>query len=158
MSFMKENTTQTVVRKRRQSTVLVVEDNVDQWTVIRWALEQRFPEVEPIWVSTVTQAMLYLESCDKDLSQLPRLIFLDLYLPTRDAGWQLLQIVKTHYLYREIPVITISASADREDILESYMLRSNSYMVKPGSLDKWAECISAFRHYWWDAVTLPKLT
>lgn len=154
---MKEHTTQTVVRKRRQSTVLVVEDNEDQWTVIRWALEQRFPEVEPVWAATVTQAMHYLESCDNDLANLPRLIFLDLYLPTREAGWHLLQVVKTHYLYREIPVITLSASADREDILESYMLRSNSYMVKPNSLDKWAECISAFRHYWWDAVTLPKL-
>jgi CheY-like chemotaxis protein len=154
---MKELTTQPSARKRRRATILVVEDNADQWSVIKWALDERFPEVEPIWASTATKAMLYLESCDNDLAKLPRLIFLDLYLPTREAGWQLLQVVKTHYLYREIPVITLSASADREDVLESYMLRSNSYMVKPGSLDKWAECMSAFRHYWWDAVTLPKL-
>lgn len=143
--------------KRRRSTLLVVEDNADQWYVIRMALEQRFPEVDPVWVIDATQAILYLESCENDPIRLPRLVLLDLYLPTRDIGWQLLQIIKTHYLYREIPVVVLSASADQEDIVESYMLRSNSYIVKPGSVDKWHECISAFRHYWWDAVTLPKL-
>jgi len=154
---MEKLATQPLARKRRQATLLVVEDNADQWSVIKWALKERFPEVEPIWVATAAQAMLYLESCDNELAKLLRLIFLDLYLPTREAGWQLLQVVKPHYLYLEIPVITLSASTDREDVLESYMLRSNSYMVKPSSLDKWEECISAFRHYWWDAVTLPKL-
>lgn len=144
-------------KKRRQATILVVEDNADQWFVIRWALERQFSEVNPIWVANTTDALLYLESCGDNMHKLPRLVLLDLYLPTREAGWQLLQLIKTHYLYREIPVITLSASVDQEDITESYMLRSNSYIIKPDSLTKWTECMSAFRHYWWDAVTLPKV-
>ncbi|QJD78168.1 response regulator [Spirosoma rhododendri] len=143
-------------KKRRRSTILVVEDNADQWLVIKWALERQFSEVNPVWVANADDALLYLDSCEDNIQKLPRLVLLDLYLPTRETGWHLLQLIKTHYLYREIPVITLSASMDQEDITESYMLRSNSYIIKPGSLDKWAECISAFRHYWWDAVTLPK--
>jgi CheY-like chemotaxis protein len=149
--------TQVLAKKRRRSTILVVEDNADQWFIIKWALERQFSEVDPIWAANATDALLYLESCNNNIHELPRLVLLDLYLPTRETGWHLLQHIKTHYIYREIPVITLSASMDQEDITESYMLRSNSYIIKPSSLDKWTECMSAFRHYWWDAVTLPKL-
>jgi CheY-like chemotaxis protein len=143
-------------RKSPKATILVVEDNTDQWFLIRWALEQRFPEVEAIWVSDATQAVSYLEACLQQSSELPKLVFLDLYLPQRQHGWNLLQIIKTHHIYREIPVVVLSQSADSEDISESYALRSNSYIIKPTGYDKWLECMASFRHYWWDAVTLPK--
>ena len=81
---------------------------------------------------------------------------MDLYLPDRHQGYALLQMIKVHYLYREIPVITLSQSADPEDISDAYVLRSNSYIVKPGGYQTWLDCISTLRHYWWNAVTLPK--
>ena len=145
----------TTSRKSRKATILVIEDNADQWFIIRWALQQQFPEVEAIWVREATEALTHLESCEKKNS-LPRLILLDLYLPNRQQGWSLLESIKTHYLYREIPVIMLSQSNDKEDIEESYSLRINSYIVKPNHYQKWLDCIGSFRHYWWDAVTLPK--
>lgn len=143
-------------RRAPQATILVIEDNADQWFLIRWALQQRFSEVEAIWVSDATQAVTYLETCLQNFQELPRLVLLDLYLPNRQHGWSLLEILKTHHIYREIPVIMLSQSSDAEDISESYALRGNSYIVKPSGYEKWLECISSFRQYWWDAVTLPK--
>lgn len=143
-------------RKAPKATILVVEDNADQWFLIRWALQQRFPEVEAVWMSDTTQTVIYLETCIQNCQELPRLVLLDLYLPDRQQGWNLLEILKTHYIYREMPVIMLSQSADAEDISESYALRGNSYIVKPSGYEKWLECISSFRQYWWDAVTLPK--
>lgn len=143
-------------RKPAKATILVVEDNADQWFLIQWALEQRFPEVEAIWMTEASQVMAYLETCTQNVRDLPRMVLLDLYLPQRQHGWNLLQIIKTHDLYREIPVIMLSQSADAEDISESYALRSNSYIVKPGGQETWLDCISSFRQYWWDSVTLPK--
>ncbi|SFC88740.1 response regulator [Spirosoma endophyticum] len=144
--------------KHRNTTILVVEDNADQWFIIRWALQQRFPEVDAIWMSDAHQTMHYLDACTQDMRELPRLILLDLYLPQREIGWSLLQFIKTHHLYRELPVIVLSQSADIEDIKESYFYRGNSYIVKPSGYEKWLECFTYFRHYWWDAVTLPKFT
>jgi CheY-like chemotaxis protein len=141
--------------KPHKAPILVIEDNADQWFIIRWALQQQFPEVEAVWVRDATEAQIYLESCEKKYS-LPKLILLDLYLPNRQQGWSVLGAIKTHHLYREIPVIMLSQSNDKEDIAESYSLRVNSYIVKPNHYQKWLDCIGSFRHYWWDAVTLPK--
>lgn len=143
-------------KPQHKATILVVEDNADQWFIIRWALLESFPEVEAIWMQDDTQTIAYLENCQQSDYPLPKLVLLDLYLPQRQHGWNLLQVLKTHHLYREIPVIVLSQSADSDDIRESYMFRSNSYIVKPGGYQKWLECITSFRHYWWNAVTLPK--
>jgi CheY-like chemotaxis protein len=145
-------------RKAQKTTILVVEDNADQWYIIQWALQQRFPEVEPIWFTNSAQTLMYLDSCSIDEASLPKLILLDLYLPNRQNGWRLLECIKTHYLYREIPTVMLSRSADSEDIRESYMLRTNSYIVKPDGYEKWLDCFTAFRHYWWDAATLPTIS
>jgi CheY-like chemotaxis protein len=121
-----------------KTSILVIEDNPDQWFIIRWALLQRFPEVEAVWMPDATQAILYL--------------------PHRTTGWNLLQIIKTHHLYREIPVVVLSYSSNPADIKDSYLFRSNSYIVKPGTYKEWLNCFDGFRHYWWSAVTLPEPT
>ena len=145
------------IYKSRKPTILVIEDNADQWFIIRWALLERFPEVEGIWVQDVTQTIMHLEEAyAKDARELPKLILLDLYLPERQYGYNLLQIIKTHHLFRDIPVVMLSQSTDANDISESYNLRTNSYIVKPNGYEKWLDCIASFRHYWWNAVTLPK--
>ncbi|GAB4033756.1 response regulator [Spirosoma gilvum] len=144
--------------KKPKATVLIIEDNADEWFIMRWAIQQRFPEVEAIWIQEASQAMMFLEACLQDINHLPKLILLDLYLPRREYGFNLLQFIKSHYLYREIPVIMLSQSQDTDDISESYSLRSNSYIVKPRGYENWLSCIASFRHYWWDAVTLPKFT
>ena len=142
-------------RTGRKATLLIVEDNADQWFMIRWALLQQFPEIEAIWAQNDAQAIQHLDSHVIDSCDLPKLVLLDLYLPTREQGWGLLQAIKTHHIYREIPVVMLSQSGDPIDISESYNLRSNSYILKPVGYDKWLDCIASFRHYWWDAVTLP---
>lgn len=146
----------TISSVRRKATILIVEDNADQWFLIQWALRQRFPEVEAVWMIEAAGVMPYLEDCTAKRRELPRLILLDLYLPHRQNGWNLLQILKTHHLYQEMPVIVLSQSSDADDISESYALRGNSYIVKPIGYDNWLECIASFRKYWWDSVMLPK--
>lgn len=142
-------------RNTRKATILVIDDNADQWFIIRWALQQQFPEVEAVWMQEASEALVYLESCEKTRS-FPKLILLDLYLPNRQEGWGLLETIKSNGQYRDIPVIMLSQSNDKEDIEESYSLRTNSYIVKPNHYQKWLDCMGSFRHYWWDSVTLPK--
>lgn len=112
--------------------------------MIRRAFLERFPEVERIRLQEAAQAVMYMDNC-KEPQDLPRLILLDLYLPHRIQGWNLLSTLKAHHLYREVPVVVLSQSTDAGDISESYALRVNSYIVKPINYEKWLDCISSLR-------------
>lgn len=142
-------------RKANRIPILIVEDNADQWLIIRAALSQCFPEVEPIWVNNPAQTLKYLETSSADENKLPRLILLDLYLPRREDSWGLLESIKTHSLYRQVPVVVLSHSQDHKDIAKSYTYSIASYIVKPFTFHQWLTCFYTFRRYWWESVTLP---
>lgn len=137
-----------------KASVLIIEDNPDQWFIIRWALLRCFPEIEPHWVASDLEALRYLEHCIQELKPLPSVILLDLYLPNRQTGWNLLQILKQHDLYQHIPVLMLSHSNDPKDMATSYRYRSHSYIVKPTTYDQWLSCMTEFRQYWWQEAAL----
>lgn len=145
-------------RKTRQIPILIVEDNADQWLIIRSVLSQCFPEVEPIWMNNAAQTVTYLEAHAADAVKLPRLIVLDLYLPRREDGFFLLEFLKTCQFYRKPPVVILSASRDDDDITSVYSFNVASYIVKPGTYHEWLNCFYTFRRYWWEIVTLPLRT
>ncbi|GAB3687407.1 response regulator [Spirosoma flavus] len=143
-----------LTKQVQQNKLLVIEDNADEWFMIEWTLQKVFPEVDPIWRKNAVQALDYLEDCLECSGPLPKLILLDLYLPKLEAGLNVLQILKTHYVYQEIPVVMLSISDDQADIMQSYGLHSNSFIVKPNGFNQWVQCLASLRHYWQDAVTL----
>lgn len=148
-------------QKRRKVTlfpIMIIEDNADQWLIMRAALMQCFPEVELIWINNVFQAKIYLESHSTNETKLPRLILSDLYLPCREDGWALLDFVRTHTFERKPPVVIISASPEEDDITKVYSLGGASYIVKPRTYHEWVTSLYAFRRYWWELVRLPLST
>ncbi|MBD2752276.1 response regulator [Spirosoma validum] len=145
-------------RKQRQIPILIVEDNADQWLIIRAALTQCFPEVEPIWANTVSQAILYLETNTQETSKFPRLILCDLYLPRKEDGWALVEFLETNKFSRKPTVIILSSSQEADDIEKAYSLGVASYIVKPGTYHQWLNCFYTFRRYWWEVATLPFLS
>ena len=130
-----------------KQTVLSIEDNADEWFIIRWALLQQFPEAELVWLSDSTQVIPYLETCLQTEKDLPRLILLDLYLPTSTAGLNVLQALKAHALYHRIPTVILSQSNCHEDITESFNHSANSYIVKPTKYQEWTEELGRLRTY-----------
>jgi CheY-like chemotaxis protein len=146
------------VQKRRKANrlpILVVEDNADQWLIIRSALAQCFPEAEPIWTNSAALTLKNLENCLPDIDKLPRLILMDLHLPRRDDGLSLLESIKEHPIYRQVPVVVLSSSQDRDDLAKAYMFSIASYIVKPITYHQWLTCFYTFRRYWWEVVALP---
>ena len=149
--------TSSIARRRKADRIpiLIIEDNADHWLIIRSALSQCFPEVEPVWMNNSVQTLKYLESCLPDESKLPRLILMDLRLPRPEDGWALLEAIKTSDFYRQVPVVMLSSSQDRQDIEKAYSLSVASYIVKPGTYHQWLNCFYSFRRYWWETVILP---
>ena len=129
-------------------TILVIEDNTDDYFMIRWGVLQRFPDVELVCVSDATQVIPYMESRFKRETDLPRLILLDLYLPSAKVGLSVLQSLKSHQVYQQIPAIILSRSADPEDMGDVFKYSGNSYIVKPAKPKEWLEAFNLLQVYW----------
>jgi two-component system response regulator len=77
----------------------------------------------------------------------PRLILLDLKLPKVD-GLEVLRQIKADENTRMIPVVVMTSSNQERDMVESYRLGVNSYIVKPVDFDKFLDCVQQLGIYW----------
>lgn len=77
----------------------------------------------------------------------PRLVLLDLHLPTMD-GHAVLRSIKSNPATAHIPVVMITTSSDEKDIATSYQLGANSYLVKPIDPIEFAKTITDACLYW----------
>ena len=77
----------------------------------------------------------------------PKLILLDLKLPKVD-GLDVLRKIKSDERTKSIPVVILTSSKEERDVVESYKLGVNSYMVKPVDFDQFIECVSEIGFYW----------
>ena len=135
--------------------ILMVEDNPGDVELTREALTE----------ARVRNNLIVAEDGEEGLSilrregpyeggQTPDFVLLDLNLPTID-GREVLAEIKCDPELRRIPVIILSSSQDEEDILQTYDLRANAYVVKPVGLDEFIEVIRAVEGFWLSLVKLP---
>jgi two-component system response regulator len=79
--------------------------------------------------------------------QNPKLILLDLKLPKVD-GIEVLKRIKADERTRVIPVVMVTSSAEARDVIESYKLGVNSYLVKPVGFEQFSETVAQAGLYW----------
>ena len=143
-------------RSSREAIILLIEDNPDDFLIIKRVLFDCMPKVKLVVATTAEEALHQLSQDNQIHKRIPRLILLDLYLPKRTNGLDLLKQIKgSTSPYRLIPVAVLSHSELPEDVRMSYDLGTNSYIVKPGNYDQWRAYFQSLRQYWWDTVTLP---
>ncbi len=84
----------------------------------------------------------------------PDLILLDLNLPKKN-GREVLAEIKADKTLKTIPVIVLTTSRAEEDVLKSYQLHANCYIVKPVDFTAFANAITVIEKFWFAIVTLP---
>jgi CheY-like chemotaxis protein len=83
----------------------------------------------------------------RNINHHPKVILLDLKLPKVD-GLEVLRRLKADERTRPIPVVVMTSSQEEQDIVESYRLGVNSYIVKPVDFDKFAQSVADMGFYW----------
>ena len=80
-------------------------------------------------------------------NQRPRMILLDLNLP-KVGGLEILRKIKSTEETCMIPVVVLTSSAEERDIIDSYKLGVNSYIVKPVNFESFVKAIDDLKMYW----------
>jgi two-component system, response regulator len=77
----------------------------------------------------------------------PKLILLDLKLPKVD-GLEVLRVIKADEITKLIPVVVLTSSNEECDLIESYKLGVNSYIIKPVDFDNFVDSVREIGLYW----------
>lgn len=83
----------------------------------------------------------------RSIENVPRVILLDLKLPKVD-GLEVLKRLKSDHRTRTIPVVVLTSSREERDIVESYQLGVNSYIVKPVDFEQFTQAVKHLGLYW----------
>jgi len=84
----------------------------------------------------------------------PDVILLDLNLPKKD-GQEVLAVIKQDKTLKDIPVVILTSSASELDIVKSYKLHCNAYIVKPVDLKQFLKVVETVEDFWLSVVKLP---
>jgi len=84
----------------------------------------------------------------------PDLILLDLNLP-RKSGLEVLAEIKEDPDLKQIPVVVLTTSQAEQDVLRTYQLHANCYIVKPVDLNQFMAVVQAIKSFWLALVMLP---
>ena len=93
---------------------------------------------------------------DRGSIQIPKVILLDLKLP-KIGGLEVLRRIKGDPRTRTIPIVVLTSSREEKDLMESYHLGVNSYIVKPVDFDQFSNCLKEIGMYWLLSNVPPKI-
>jgi two-component system response regulator len=133
--------------------ILLVEDNADDAELTIRALRKHHLANNLLHLQDGEEALNFLFS--EKQSNLPKLILLDLKMPKVD-GLEVLRKIKADQAKRIIPVVMLTSSKEERDILETYKLGINAYIVKPVEFDKFVRAVSEIGFFWMILNEAPK--
>ena len=140
--------------------IFLVEDNPNDVELALHALRKRKVTNNIQVARDGAEALDYLfgegRYAGRDVRQTPNLMLLDLKLPLVD-GLEVLARVKGDPRTRHIPVVVLTSSREERDLVESYQLGVNSYIVKPVNFDQFSAAIEQLELYWVLLNERPKL-
>jgi CheY-like chemotaxis protein len=134
-----------------QVEILLAEDNPEDAEMTMRALRRSHVANPMHWVKDGAEALDFIFGrgaySGRDTSQHPKVMLLDLKLPKVD-GLEVLRAIKTDERTRTIPVVVMTSSQEQRDVVESYHLGVNSYVVKPVNFDQFSKAVSELGCYW----------
>jgi CheY-like chemotaxis protein len=130
--------------------ILLVEDNPHDIELTLIALERSQLANEVIVVRDGADALDYLHMrgafAERDHGN-PAVVLLDLKLPKVD-GLEVLAEIRGHMALKSLPVVMLTSSREEQDLIRSYELGVNAYVVKPVDFQEFVRAISDLGIFW----------
>jgi CheY-like chemotaxis protein len=135
----------------QQVEILLVEDNPRDAEMTLRALRKRNLANAVHWVKDGAEALDFMfregAYADRARNHAPKIVLLDIKMPKAD-GIEVLRRLKADERTRRVPVVIMTSSQEERDVLESYRLGVNSYIVKPVQFDAFFETVANIGLYW----------
>ena len=131
--------------------ILLVEDSPRDAEMTLRALRKRNLANHVVHVKDGEEALDWLfgrgPHAGRDAAHQPKVVLLDLKLPKVD-GLEVLRAIRADPRTALLPVVIMTSSKEERDVIESYKLGANSYVVKPMEFDRFSAEVAALGHYW----------
>ena len=136
---------------RNEVEILLVEDNPDDAELTLRALGKHNLANRVHVVKDGVEALEFVFAtgayAQRTIEDYPKMILLDLKLPKVD-GLEVLRRIRSDERTKPIPVVVLTSSQEEKDIVESYRIGVNSYIVKPVDFEKFTDSVLELGLYW----------
>lgn len=140
-------------------TILYADDDADDRLLTHEAMKASRLANDMFFVEDGEELLEFLNNegkyTDPKAAPLPHLVLLDLNMPRMDGREALIRM-KGDPRLRRIPVVVLTTSNAETDILRSYDIGANSYIVKPVTFDALVQVMRDLDRYWLQVVELPE--
>jgi len=130
--------------------ILLAEDNANDIELTLSALAEHNLANEVVVVRDGVEAWDFLRksgSFAKRDGANPAVILADLKMPRMD-GLELLKRIRTDERFHQIPVVVLTSSREESDVIESYAIGANAYVVKPVAFHEFIEAVKSLGLFW----------
>ncbi len=134
----------------QQVDILLIEDNPEEAELAIRSMKKSKVANTMVHIDDGAEALDYIFARGKytgNKAGHPRMILLDLNLP-KVGGLEILKEVKGDERTKIIPVVVLTSSQEQRDVIESYKLGVNSYIVKPVNFESFSKAIVELNMYW----------
>jgi CheY-like chemotaxis protein len=139
-----------MIQDLKEVEILLVEDDAADAEMTLRALRRNNLANKVLWVKDGQEALDYIHGCGTYAGRdaaLPRLVMLDLKMP-KVGGIEVLRALKAEAATRAVPVVVMTSSSEEQDVVASYQLGVNSYIVKPVQFETFLETVAKIGLYW----------
>lgn len=134
-----------------EKIILLVEDNPDDVELTLRAFKQNNISNKVVVARDGVEALDYLNGTGihegRNVKDLPVLILLDLKLP-RINGLEVLKKIRSNEMTRLLPVVILTSSIEKNDLITGYETGANSYVRKPVDFKEFSDAIKSLGLYW----------
>jgi CheY-like chemotaxis protein len=129
--------------------ILIVDDSPNDVELAIAALAEKNLANEVVVAEDGEEALDYLYKRGKFVNEKgnPAVILLDIKMPKMD-GIEVLRHIRADPDFKHIPVIMVTSSREEKNLVESYQLGANSYVVKPIDILQFIDAIKVLGQYW----------
>jgi two-component system, response regulator len=133
--------------KNKMVDILLVDDSMEDAEMAIRALKKSNLANNLLHLEDGEAALNYFYGEDKDQTNIPKIILLDLKMPKVD-GIEVLRRLKGDEKFSRIPVVVMTSSKEEKDIVETYRLGVNAYIVKPVDVEKFIKAVTDVGFFW----------